>query len=794
MAKSSFEYFRKHTKVAVVLLGTLCILAFVVADPLMQYLSDSQGGGGRSRRADEAVSWQGGELSEGQLGSLVSRRRVLAGFLQRVEQEGAYAAMQAGVPSDVPLRVDRLSLPVQYEQGVEQDVLRTQVFAQAARKAGMVVDDQTIVEYLKALGRDYVTRDQMRLMISGIQVGNGRATPEFMFDLIREAMLARDYVGSFAYTRATVMPQQRWEDWLKVNDRVVVETAALPVEEFLGEVKEPTEAQLTAFYNEYKERVPGPEMVANTALPSPTPGFRTPNKAKLQFVKADFPAATQEALKEVTDEEVAKYYQENKEMFVKADSDLAADEDDVSAVVEEPAVEPADEPADESQEDAEEKETDPAPAADEPAQPATEQSGEISRKSPFRLAAFQADEPAKDSGETEEAAAGEEPKGSALDEFMKPGEDEEAEADDSAADSTGDASSDAAQPEGAGADKGPKPEKPVEYQPLEEVKEDIREALARDKAMEDLRKRMNDLKGLLKKDYDAYFNRRIDAETSGKPTPEPPESLVDWQKLAADNGMEFGDTELASIVELSEQPTGKLIQPDEQLGVTVPIYYQAFRTDGMDLYEPVVAYDTDRNHYLVMKVAVEKQSTPKLEEIRDQVVAAWKKEQAAKLALARAKELAKKAADSGVSLKEEFAGDKQVKVDESEMFSWLTPVPVSRTGAWELRLDDPGTVQAAGPEFMETVFKLGPNEAAAAMNHDDTMAYVVRVAQRESSQAELRQDFLREWDRWPGLAGQERQYLTEAAQAIFLNLVGGEEPDWKRPPDQAPVERDSEEA
>lgn len=795
MAKSTFDYFRKHTGIMMAVLCALLMMAFVVADPLLQYLNDAQGGGVRGQRKKVAVTWQGGQLTEGELGQLVAQRGLMMGFLRAVEQEGGYQANQAGVP-DVPTRVAPLMLPVDRENGVERHVLQSHVFAEAAREAGMVISDQTIVDYLTALGRDYVTPSRMRQMISSIQFGNGlSATPDYMFGLIRDAMLARSYENSFIYSSATVMPQQRWNDWLKVNDRVVVETAKLNVEDFVDQVEEPTDEELTEYYDEYKNFAPGPDWVDNTVLPSPTPGFRKPGKVQVQWVKADYAAAITAATDEVTDEEIAAFYEANKVMFVKSELDLTAEQDagepaleaaPEEELAEEPAEEAAEEPAeDEAEEaaepmaDAEETPAEDSPAEESPAEetPDEDETSGLTRLSPFRFASYQdeqADESGADASETAEPEGEAAEETNPLDEFMAR-EDEEEEPE-----------TEVPSTEAEAPDADEKEELPVEYQPLEEVKEEIRDRLAREKAAVALQQKLRDLLGLLKNDYDRYFNQRIDAEAAKQEIPAPPEALVDWEKLATENGLEHSQTELLSRLELSETPTGRLIQANENLGTAAPLHLQVFRTDGLEMFEPAFAYDVEQNQFLVMKIAAEEESTPELDDIRDQVVEAWKKDKASELALAEAQKLAEKAQASGLTLKEQFSDDKEIEVQESDRFSWLRSAAAGQYGQQYLRLDDPGTVDGAGPAFMKAVFTLEPNQVGHALNHGKTSAHIIRIAQRESSQQELRKYFLTEWNQWRGLGSVQRRYMNETARAVFMDLVDGEAPDWKRVPDQEP--------
>ena len=150
---------------------------------------------------------------------------------------------------------------------------------------------------------------------------------------LREEMLAQNYMNSNRYAFMTVTPEQRWKDWLRVNDRVIVEAAAFPAEDFMVDVKEPTDAELQAFFEKkdadgvaYKDREASPVLVAGTELPSEIPGFKIPRKIDLDYIEANYDSFLAKAEEKVTEEEIAKYYEDHKDpMFIKADTGLMED-------------------------------------------------------------------------------------------------------------------------------------------------------------------------------------------------------------------------------------------------------------------------------------------------------------------------------------------------------------------------------------------------------------------------------------------------------------------------------------
>jgi hypothetical protein len=89
-----------------------------------------------------------------------------------------------------------------------------------------------------------------------------------------------------------------------------------------------------------------------------------------------------------------------------------------------------------------------------------------------------------------------------------------------------------------------------------------------------------------------------------------------------------------------------------------------------------------------------------------------------------------------------FADSKELKVVETNQFSWMTrgALPASMGGAPALSSVD--HVDYAGQEFMRAVFQLKPGGVGSAVNQPRTVAYVVRIASEFPSEEILREQFL----------------------------------------------------
>ncbi|MEX0802558.1 MAG: hypothetical protein WD738_21165 [Pirellulales bacterium] len=831
---SPFRIFRKYQKTLLVVAGVILMFVFVIGDALVGYLGGSRRGRGDATIDADAVAvhWDDDSLTNRQLHNLVMRRGILNGFIQGVEFEGRRAAFEAGIePRN--LRVEPILGPETPQQGVERSVVQTRLFAEAARKAGMRISDDTIVQYLDELGRGRVTRDDMRAMLSRMQSGGSGASIDYVIEALREEMLARNFIASHQFAFDTVTPQQRWEDWLSVNDRVVIEAAAIPMERFLVDVPEPTDAELVAFFDKHKNREPQPDFIGQMELPSATPGFRVPRKIDVQFIRANYDQYLSKLEGEIRDEEVQKYYDENKDpLFIKADTgliDASSEDEDAQresdakteeAAEEAPGQTPSGETTDEtsgeegaidtetndSVETSDAEQTDgqtPPPMPEETApsdgpgaEAAPNEGDQSSRKMRsngklFRLAAFlqEADAENAPPGETEAADP-------AADVAENASADAAAPTSESAPSASAEPpaeKADAAEPAAETPAATPAAEeKPKEFQPLEEVRDVIRRELAGRRAAEQLNELMNQLASELNSEFNTYFGQVLNAQAEEKAPPSPPPALADLEPLAKKHGLEHGKTGPVSLLELRDLVVGKSGNSD----TGVALWQDLFLNRDWELYQPIITVDVDGNRFLAMKTSDTPGRVPDLAEVKEEVVRAWKREQAAELARKYAEEQAKKAQESSSTLADFFAGQESVEILRTDPFSHYTGGDVAFVnGQYQqepFRLSEPDGVVAPGPDFLQRVSELKDGEIGAVLNHDHSVAYVVRIVEHQDSPDELRSAYLSEANSWPGLRIMTGTHARVAAAHLVNDIVTSAGLTWERPFDQPA--QDEEEA
>ena len=701
---SPFYLFRKYQKSFLVVAGVLAMFIFVLADPLMSWLQSASGGGGGPRSAATVVAtWDGGSLNVRQLDNLAQRRYKISQFLTTLVGSAAAILEQEGGSPLAPTLPDFRLQQDTDPRAIQVGCVTTRVLAELASQSGITVSDGVVNHYLREWGLRRMGDAQIATILGRLGMSD-----KMLFAGLRELMLGNFYINSYALATRGVMPEERWQDWKRINERIAVEAAVLPAEKFIAAMAEPTESQLQQFYELHKEKIEGiPQFVMGAQLPSPDPGFREPRRVRLQYLVANVDDATQRLLDTVTEAEIVDYYERNKRaQFIKTSTispgglfdDLAGETG-----------------AEETE--AEGKPTSETFVADSEA--ATEKG----------------DSSVEDSGES-------------------PGETStETSAATSAATSAGE-------------------EEPVVYEPLEKVREQIRRSLAKDKAVVELQKIVDRTYASLQSAYNPYGFKVVSARTEANEIPAPPAELSDYIAIAKQTGLTSEETVLLSQMELAETYVGKAFDAQSRREFVVQSMF-----GDQELYEPYRAIDLDGNSYIVCKTADVPSSVPAFEVVRDRALTAWKEQEAAQSALAKAEDLAKKAGESSdtVTAAARAAGYETVTTD---MFSWLTFGTTQAEMQRGPRLGDAPPLEAIGVDFMTKAFKLKPDEAIALLNHDRSVAYVVQLDRREQTEAEMRQQFLAEANNWYGgrvmnsarWGASQRQLLEQLSEQTGLNL------------------------
>ncbi len=360
---SPFTIFRRHQKVMIAALTLLAMFAFVFLDPLLEHLG---GGGGVNPTVVATRAY--GDLRESDVSNLVRQRQLVLSVLRQVLSSGGMH------PAIIDYWVQQ-----RFGEPTEESVVQTWLHAQRAESLGMVVDDRAVNDFLNLLLQE-LTENQVGIGEIARVLERDKVPQRIFFAALRKELLARQFQRSFQLSLMGIPPMQRWDYYQRLNRRADIELVPVSVVDFMDQIKDPGEDVLRAFFEVHKSTEWRPDI--------PEPAFRQPKRIALQYFKAELDDLVK--LDSVTDEEVAQYYEENKEARYLRPQASAPAESEKSPTSSDPA------PRESGEEPAGEK---PAPPVGD--QPAGEQPGEAK---PSTETPMGGDEPAPETVKPTDAA------------------------------------------------------------------------------------------------------------------------------------------------------------------------------------------------------------------------------------------------------------------------------------------------------------------------------------------------------------------------------------------------------
>jgi hypothetical protein len=278
-------------------------------------------------------------------------------------------------------------------------------------------------------------------------------------------------------------------------------------------------------------------------------------------------------------------------------------------------------------------------------------------------------------------------------------------------------------------------------------------------------------------DY-TIWQRRPEGDSS--PQPPAPDARV-W---VATYGVEVGETGLVDYYSVANTPLGKtsafenfMFRPFRDVGFDpdVPLYRLRQIRDANDI----------QIEYLYWKIATQSEYVPNFEEARQEVLTAWQRKEARKLARQKAEQLRDEAAAKEGSLAERL-GQEASRVLTPPAFSWLSMSPaLGILGMQSPQLSDIEGIEGESWELMRTIFSTAVNELGIAANAPEDHYYVFQVLERDPPENVLQERFLQTFH----TGGGEFRMLANARiqtyfRTWFSDLRREMAVEWKRPPHQ----------
>lgn len=279
---------------------------------------------------------------------------------------------------------------------------------------------------------------------------------------------------------------------------------------------------------------------------------------------------------------------------------------------------------------------------------------------------------------------------------------------------------------------GGDPEGKLTPKTFAEVREFLTTELADRRVSAEVETKFGSIREEIMDPYQTAFEDYLHPESDdGKPlaSPKPgtsPPPKPDLRKAAEKLGLSYEKTPLLTREAAAEY--GKIhlarVGTRESASFNARDFAAEIFRDEVRLFEPLDFSDAGGNRYLVWKIADEPEHVPPLEEVRADVIAAWKIEKARPLAIAAAEALRKKAEAAKGDL---LAVAKSGVVTTTEIARRL---PNSFETGLSREAEIP-EIPRAGDDLREIYFNLQPGQTAVAADRPKTTYYVLALKSRK---------------------------------------------------------------
>jgi hypothetical protein len=187
--------------------------------------------------------------------------------------------------------------------------VREWVMAKEADEIGIRVSDRAVTDYLQKASNGSLTREQFADFRKEMAMSEAE-----LYDVLRYHIKARQYL-LLTFPSPMIPPEQQWDYYMRATVRQDMDLAKIPVQDFTGQVAEPNDAALSAFYDKYKNREPQGIITRDEGwlepveLMTPEPAFMEPRTIKLAYLTARVRAY------EPTEKEVSDYYEKHQQDY-----------------------------------------------------------------------------------------------------------------------------------------------------------------------------------------------------------------------------------------------------------------------------------------------------------------------------------------------------------------------------------------------------------------------------------------------------------------------------------------------
>ena len=312
--------------------------------------------------------------------------------------------------------------------------------------------------------------------------------------------------------------------------------------------------------------------------------------------------------------------------------------------------------------------------------------------------------------------------------------------------------------------------KPTEYEPLDKVRDEIRERLATELA----RKERDTLLAKLERSMHNYVEKKHIAEIAAGKNAKTTYAPFPMEQLALE--ARIGSSDKLSLVTqdalVASEIGASLAQGDQREFATY-----AISDRQMIAYQPKRTSNA-KFDYLIWKTESRGEEVPTLDnaDVKAKAIKAWKSVRARELARKKAQEYVELAKQRNQSLHDLQTNDVSVpQAIKINSFSWMMFDNSSRGGS--VVLSRINGLDRVGTDFMNTVFNLKTGEFGAALNEPQNTAYAIQALAIDAP-SDKQDDYLKDvktpngYSQYVGAMQAEMQQAGQAMQTNMRQMFG----------------------
>ncbi len=276
-----------------------------------------------------------------------------------------------------------------------------------------------------------------------------------------------------------------------------------------------------------------------------------------------------------------------------------------------------------------------------------------------------------------------------------------------------------------------RPDPDAGFRPFAEVRPILEADLAEEKARDAIDRRFEEVREAMHDHADLISDIRDANEERGGSEPEPLPAKPDLKPFATRADLVLETTPLLARDEAANQGQISTAQVGFSRSPDGRSFVDEFFAEGDILFEPIEMSDAIGRVYLAWKVEDQPTRVPGLEEIRPEVVRAWKTEQARPLTLKAAEELASKAQAAGGMLTTDLVDGRTILT--TDMLTRLESASLPMPGQFSPPRPRPTAIPqipTAGEALRDALFGLEQGQVAVAPDEPMSAYYVLALDRR----------------------------------------------------------------